>query len=118
MLGTIYEWFYDYVLCIRPIEDAYRTWMLKPCFRAEFDYVEGEFESPTASISSVSIDASRQDGKATVEVRVPTGTVCQVILPGETSEIEIRREPADQVRVSRGKIAELRQGSYILEITP
>ncbi|KAH8878930.1 hypothetical protein GQ53DRAFT_856852 [Thozetella sp. PMI_491] len=118
MLGTIYEWFYDYALGVRPTADAYRTWSLRPCFRAEFDFVEGEVESPYGLISVRFDRRDRQDGKAVVEVTVPTGTIATLILPGANSTAEFSRLPADDARRHEGRTLELLQGQYRLEITP
>lgn len=118
MLGTIYEWFYDYALGVKPLTDAYRTWRLRPCFKAEFDYVEGKIESPYGLISVRFDRRRRQDAtKAVVDVSVPTGTTCELILPGETSTVEIQRKPVDETRTFKGKTLELLQGHYRLEIT-
>ncbi|KAI5306058.1 hypothetical protein KEM55_008740, partial [Ascosphaera atra] len=46
MLGTIYEWFYEYVLGVRVKEDGYRVWSLRPPVRSEFGMVEGCVECP------------------------------------------------------------------------
>lgn len=118
MLGTIYEWFYSYVLGVQPIANAYRTWRLRPCFTGEFDYVEGEIESPYGLISVLFDRRARQDGRAVVEVSVPTGTVCELCLPSDTSTVEIRRNNIQGHVLSKGKMVELRQGKYHLEITP
>ncbi|KAH6651512.1 bacterial alpha-L-rhamnosidase-domain-containing protein [Truncatella angustata] len=118
MLGTIYEWFYSYVLGVQPLTDAYRTWRLRPCFKAEFDFIQGEIESPYGMISVEFDRRGRQDGKAVVLVTVPTGTVCELVLPGETSETIIRRDNTKETRVSKGKTLSLLQGKYHLEIVP
>jgi hypothetical protein len=116
MLGTIYEWFYDYVLGVRPLTDAYRTWRLTPCFKAEFDYIEGEVESPYGLISVRFDRRGRPKTEAVVHVTVPAGTLCEVVLPGEGAIVEIRRELAQDLRTFEGKTLELRQGRYTLDI--
>ncbi|KAF4964316.1 hypothetical protein FSARC_7761 [Fusarium sarcochroum] len=117
MLGTIYEWFYDYVLGVRPLTDGYRTWRLRPCFKAEFDYVEGEVESPYGLIS---VRFDRREGsdanKATVDVTVPAGTTCELVLPNNTSTVELQRQPVNEHRALKGKTLQLLQGIYRLEI--
>jgi hypothetical protein len=118
MLGTIYEWFYDYALGVRPLTDAYRTWRLRPCYKAEFDYVEGQIESPYGLIS-VRFDRRQREPvmKAVVDVSVPTGTVCELVLPSDTSTVDIQRHPVDETRTFKGKTVNLLQGHYRLEIT-
>ncbi|KAH8659956.1 bacterial alpha-L-rhamnosidase-domain-containing protein [Xylariales sp. PMI_506] len=120
MLGSIYEWFYVYVLGVQPVDDAYRTWTLRPPFRSEFDRVEGEFESPYGLIS---VRFERESGEAegrkvSMKVIVPTGTVCTLVLPSELSEVEVQREGNLEKRFFKAKTVELRQGRYSLDITP
>ncbi|CAK7234897.1 hypothetical protein SBRCBS47491_009104 [Sporothrix bragantina] len=120
MLGTIYEWFYAYALGVQPLEDAYRTWQLRPCFKGEFDFVEGSVESPYGLIS-VMFDRreTKQDGgTAVVQVRVPTSTTCRLVLPGPSSTVEVQRLPAEDVQKHTGPIVHLLQGSYALKIKP
>ncbi|RSL89540.1 hypothetical protein CEP52_014865 [Fusarium oligoseptatum] len=118
MLGTIYEWFYDSALGVRSLSDAYRTWRLKPCFKAEFDYVEGEIESPYGLISVRFDRRGKQDkAKGDVDVSVPAGTLCELILPCESSTVEIQRLPVNESRSFKGKTLTLLQGHYRLDIT-
>lgn len=123
MLGTIYEWFYSYVLGIQPVADAYRSWRLRPCFKSEFDFVEGEMESPYGLIAVRFVrgegggQAGRSRNSAIVKVNVPTGTTCELILPSETSKAEILREGTDGVRIIKGRVAELLQGKYVVDIS-
>ncbi|KAM5354910.1 hypothetical protein ACJ41O_001556 [Fusarium nematophilum] len=118
MLGTIYEWFYDYALGVKPLTDAYRTWRLRPCFAAEFGYVEGKVESPYGLISVRFDRRGRGDRtRAAVDVSVPAGTTCELVLPREASTIEIQRQPVDERRRFQGKTLKLLQGHYRLEIT-
>lgn len=120
MLGTIYEWFYEYVLGVKPLADAYRTWRLKPCYRAEeFRYVEGEVESPYGLIS-VRFDrrSSRDDDPGGVlHVSVPSGTTCELVLPGESGTAEVRRQGTDGTRTFKGPVLTLLQGRYVLDIS-
>lgn len=118
MLGTIYEWFYSYALGVEPTSDAYRTWRLKPCFKAEFDLVEGEIESPYGLIAVKFNRVGRTDGKVVMHVQVPTGTTCELDLPRHQSVVDVSRETAESARVWRGKTVELLQGAYRLVIAP
>jgi hypothetical protein len=118
MLGTIYEWFYSYALGVQPLGDAYRTWMLRPSFKSEFDYVEGKVECPYGLIAVTFDRRNRSDGSALVRVTVPTGTTCRLVLPGKGSVVVMCRDNAEEKCTSRGQSAELRQGIYELDITP
>lgn len=116
MLGTIYEWFYAYAMGVQPLEDAYRSWRLRPCFRAEFDYVEGKVESPYGQIHVLFDRRDQKDGMAAMEVTVPTGTTCELVLPGRTSLVEVQRQPVKEIRVHQGPVLQLLQGHYTLII--
>ncbi|CAK7216158.1 hypothetical protein SEUCBS140593_002776 [Sporothrix eucalyptigena] len=118
MLGTIYEWFYAYALGVQPLSDAYRTWQLRPAFKAEFDYLEGSVESPYGLIKIKFDRRERTDGVAIVTVRVPTSTTCELMLPSSSSIVEVQRLPDDDVRVHSGPIVHLLQGDYILKLKP
>lgn len=118
MLGTIYEWFYSYALGVQSLTDAYQTWSLRPCFKSEFDFVEGEVESPYGLISVKFDRRGRSDGKATVNVRVPSGTICELNLPRVESHVQIKRDGDAEARVREGQTIQLLQGSYYLEISP
>ncbi|KAL4862995.1 hypothetical protein BDV12DRAFT_202526 [Aspergillus spectabilis] len=106
MLGTIYEWFYEAVLGVKPVGDAYKTWTLRPPFKSEFDLVEGEVESPYGLIK---VRFERQEGgRVKLDVLVPTSTTGTLILPkGATVEIKHGAAEADQATM-----IVLSQGSY------
>ncbi|OJJ07462.1 hypothetical protein ASPVEDRAFT_178087 [Aspergillus versicolor CBS 583.65] len=79
MLGTIYEWFYEAVLGVKPVGDAYRTWTLRPPVESEFGFVEGEVDCPYGLIR---VRYERvQGGVVKLGVRVPTSTACTLVLP-------------------------------------
>ncbi|KFA81685.1 hypothetical protein S40288_07234 [Stachybotrys chartarum IBT 40288] len=118
MLGTIYEWFYSYALGVQPVGDAYRTWTLRPCFKSEFDFVQGEVDCPYGLISVQFDRRGSRDGKATMEITVPAGTTCELVLAGEKSVVDIWREGTEERRTNWGEKVDLRQGSYRLEISP
>ncbi|KAI9154885.1 Alpha-L-rhamnosidase [Paramyrothecium foliicola] len=118
MLGTIYEWFYSYALGVQSVEDAYRTWILRPCFKAEFDFVEGEVDCPYGLIAVRFDRRNRTDGKAVVDVTVPSGTTCELVLPGEKSVVDVFRQSNEERRTHWGETVTLRQGQYRLEIAP
>ncbi|KAL4893748.1 bacterial alpha-L-rhamnosidase-domain-containing protein [Aspergillus ambiguus] len=114
MLGTIYEWFYVALLGVQPVADAYRTWSLRPPVRSEFARVEGEVDCPYGLIQVRF--ARREDGKTVdMQVRVPTGTVCTLVLPGDISGVEIEAMGAETKEVAGGRI-ELPQGKYRLVV--
>lgn len=118
MLGTIYQWFYEAVLGVRPSDEpgreAYRAWSLRPPFTSEFQSVQGEVDCPYGLIR---VQFERRKGTgARVELQVPVGTTCDVLLPREKSKIRLRKiGGAGEIEAS-GKRVELRHGQYILDI--
>ncbi|ERT00357.1 hypothetical protein HMPREF1624_03728 [Sporothrix schenckii ATCC 58251] len=116
MLGTIYEWFYAYALGVQPLDDAYRTWRLRPCFKAEFDYVEGTVESPYGQICVTFDRRQRTDGTVAMAVTVPVGTTCELTLPSSSTRVELKRQPSDSTRAHKGAALQLLQGRYTLVI--
>ncbi|KAL3471149.1 bacterial alpha-L-rhamnosidase-domain-containing protein [Aspergillus californicus] len=110
MLGTIYEWFYAAVLGVRPVGDAYKTWTLRPPVNSEFGVVEGEVECPYGIIG-VRFERG-QEGRIHLRVRVPTSTVCTLILPAGAAVVE---GLSDRMERSGGDVL-VPQGLYHLVI--
>ncbi|KAB8247072.1 bacterial alpha-L-rhamnosidase-domain-containing protein [Aspergillus flavus] len=118
MLGTIYEWFYAAVLGVQPIGDAYRTWTLRPPFRSEFDFVEGEVDCPYGLIR-VCFDRKKTEGtSAQLEVTVPTSTVCTLQLPSNGSLAQIQRNGGQELKKVTGSEVTLMPGVYKCVIWP
>ncbi|KAF2165015.1 glycoside hydrolase family 78 protein [Zasmidium cellare ATCC 36951] len=80
MLGTIYEWFYAAVLGIKPIEDAYRTFSIRPPYESEFDEVQGNVDCPYGQIK-VHFRRERDAGKVLLDLVVPVSTTATLELP-------------------------------------
>lgn len=117
MLGSIYEWFYAYALGVQPLGDGYRTWRMRPCFKGEFDLIEGEVECPYGLIKVKFDRTGGMTDKANVQLTVPAGTVCDLILPSETSRVDIRRQGSTERQGVPGLVVKLSHGSYSLDIT-
>lgn len=119
MLGTVYQWFYEAVLGVRPSDEpgqeAYRAWTLRPPFASEFGRVKGEVNCPYGLIR---VSFERTEQGARVEILVPTGTLCTLALPREESSALVRRTGVDGARSVAGRAIQLRQGEYILETRP
>ncbi|OCT46893.1 putative alpha-l-rhamnosidase protein [Cladophialophora carrionii] len=118
MLGTIYEWFYAVALGVRPVDDAYKTWTLRPPFRSEFDFLQGEIDCPYGLIKVAFDRRNRSDGTALVTVTVPTSTVCKLRLPSSESVVKVRRDGSEKTVAVSGVEMELLQGTYNLQIQP
>lgn len=112
MLGTIYEWCYEAVLGVKPENEAYRTWRVKPPLKSEFGHVEGKVECPYGMIEIV-YDKTEQGVR--MQVCVPTSTKGFLVLPSEGSEVAVTRNGGEAV-VKTGQRVELRPGKYDLEL--
>ncbi|KAL4905567.1 hypothetical protein BDW74DRAFT_185086 [Aspergillus multicolor] len=110
MLGTIYEWFYEAVLGVKPVGDAYSTWALRPPFASEFGLVEGEVDSPYGLIK-VRFERTA-GGDVRLDVRVPTSTTCTLVLPAGVRVVS--GLPAEVQTSSIGEDVALPQGTYQL----
>ncbi|KAL6235023.1 hypothetical protein BDW75DRAFT_251145 [Aspergillus navahoensis] len=112
MLGTIYEWFYEAVLGVKPVGDAYKSWTLRPPFASEFGVVEGEVDCPYGLIK---VRFEREEtGDVRLDVRVPTSTKCTLVLPVDSTAVA--GLPAE-VQVPSRREALLPPGEYRLVIS-
>jgi hypothetical protein len=121
MLGTIYEWFYEAILGLKPETEAYRTWTVKPPLRSEFRHVTGSMECPYGKIEieyqKVENDGSEQ---ITMNVTVPTSTTGILVLPRDDSAVIVARLPEQNKRAvtKTGKRVFLTPGVYHLTLSP
>ncbi|CAI6317417.1 unnamed protein product [Periconia digitata] len=120
MLGTIYEWFYSAVLGLKPETEAYRTWTVRPPISSEFGHVEGSVECPYGKIA-IQYDRSSEDSDVNMKIQVPTSTTGFLLLPQDTSSVEIVRVQGSVKSgkmTERGTRIELKPGHYELAIKP
>ncbi|KAK6538410.1 hypothetical protein TWF694_011286 [Orbilia ellipsospora] len=115
MLGTIYEWFYAYVLGVKPTGIAYKTFDVSPPYASEFDEVEGSVECPYGNIE-ISFRRSGRERDIHIQITVPTSTVAKLKLPEGIWEADVERSGSWR-RKMRGDSLELKQGIYGIAIT-
>ncbi|KAI0205105.1 alpha-rhamnosidase [Astrocystis sublimbata] len=120
MLGTILEWVYEAVLGLKSETEGYRTWSVKPPLRSEFRHVEGSMECPYGNIQIEYDCRSSADGQevASMKVTVPTSTTAFLLLPDDSSSVEIYRMGTDGIRTATGKRIALKPGKYDLSLSP
>ncbi|KAF2008856.1 glycoside hydrolase family 78 protein [Aaosphaeria arxii CBS 175.79] len=121
MLGTIYEWFYEAVLGLKPESEAYRTWTVKPPFRSEFRHVKGSMECPYGKISiEYNKEQSGDEDVVTMNISVPTSTTCFLLLPHVSSSVKLERISKTFIAVSSrwGQRIGIKPGHYRLQIRP
>ncbi|KAF3316796.1 hypothetical protein TWF173_001460 [Orbilia oligospora] len=115
MLGTIYEWFYAYVLGIKPTGIAYKTFDISPPYVSEFNEVKGVVDCPYGNIS-VSFVRSGKEGDIQLQVSVPMSTVATLKLPGDSCNAIVERSGSWRRIKVQGESVDLKQGIYIIEI--
>lgn len=119
MLGTIYEWFYNAVLGLKPETEAYRTWTVKPPLRSEFGRVQGSVESPYGRIEIEYEKRTGKDGEnenVTMKITVPTSTTGFLLLPRDESEVVVMRvqDNGGYTDTRKGRRVTLKPGQYRL----
>jgi hypothetical protein len=113
MLGTIYGWFYEAVLGLKPETAAYRTWTVKPPLKSEFNHVVGSVDCPYGLIE---IDYTRNEMNCvSMQITVPTSTTGFLVLLSEESEVEVLRS-GGELEIRRGRRIALRPGAYELKL--
>ncbi|KAF2226005.1 bacterial alpha-L-rhamnosidase-domain-containing protein [Elsinoe ampelina] len=113
MLGTIYEWFYANVLGIKPVGEAYKTFIVNPAWESEFGKVQGNVDTP---YGDVAVTWEKKSGGYALDVTVPFGTTATIKLPEGTSKASFEREKGGKQQVD-GKSIELRHGAYSFDIS-
>lgn len=120
MLGTIYEWFYEAVLGLKPETEAYRTWTVKPPLKSEFKHVAGSVTCPYGDII-IEFDRRVYDA-IKMKIIVPTSTTGFLLLPKDDSEVEVmrasRQGAQSDVILEKGKRVCLKPGKYELSLRP
>jgi hypothetical protein len=120
MLGTIYEWFYASVLGLKPVGNAYRTFVIEPAYKSEFDHIEGEVDSPygliKVKLTRKSEDSGDREGTITLHVTIPFGTTATVKLPSlgadETADRRVFVGDEKDGKKVTGETVELSHGTY------
>ena len=117
MLGTIYEWFYAHVLGLRPVEEAYRRFVVDPPWESEFGEVDGVVVCPYGKIEiRWKCSLGSGDGRDfEMEIEVPFGTTAEVRLPSELNGIHITREGGKAGTASRETV-KLSHGRHRLSL--
>ncbi|KAI5292471.1 hypothetical protein KEM52_006333 [Ascosphaera acerosa] len=116
MLGTIYEWFYSYVLGITPTKEGYKEWKLRPPVNSEFQQVKGTIDCPYGRIG---VSYRKEGATVYLNVEVPTSTECTV----EAEDLLILAKGWDEdgsVNQTAGALDHVRlsPGRFTVEVGP
>ena len=76
-LGSCYEWFYEYMLGIKPLTPGYRTFSYDPVPDKRLKFVKGSYKSPSGLICS---DWRKSSGGFDLTLTVPVNAKA-VIMP-------------------------------------
>lgn len=76
--GAVGDFLYRRIAGIEPVECGYRTFRIKPLAGGGIVSAEGRVNSPYGKIES---KWRVEDGSFSLEVRIPAGTACEIVLP-------------------------------------
>ncbi|THY68616.1 hypothetical protein D6C97_00125 [Aureobasidium pullulans] len=111
---TIHEWFYAGVLGIRPVGDAYRTFLVRPPYDSEFKDVEGFVDCPYGRIE---VKFGQTSEKVVLNVTVPVGTEASISIPESFgSSVKVLRGDREVAANRKGQNhLQLKNGGYSIE---
>ncbi len=122
-LGAVGDWFYQYVLGLRPDphKPGFQRFIVEPRPVGDLTWAEGHYDSVHGTISVRWLRSER--GSLRVQVEVPANTAATVILPAlgldriTESDVPVTTNPSIGIgRIGKGK-AELQIGSGIYDFT-
>ena len=83
-LGAVGEFMYRRILGIEPLEGGYKSFIVKPLISCGLEHAEGKTKTPYGDIGVI---WKNIDQKFEIEIEVPFGAECQLILPNGKKEI-------------------------------
>ncbi|GAA1945325.1 family 78 glycoside hydrolase catalytic domain [Amycolatopsis minnesotensis] len=102
--GTVTGWLYENVVGLRPVDDGYARFLVRPDALAGLDRAETAVDTVRGRIS---VAWSRTGRRFRLAVEVPVGAVAEVHVPGRGAVVE---GPAEQVREG---VFEAAHGRYV-----
>ncbi|KAK4494248.1 hypothetical protein PRZ48_014546 [Zasmidium cellare] len=116
MLGTIYEWFYAAVLGIKPIDDAYKTFSVRPPYESEFDEVEGSVDCPYGKIQ-VHFRRDRTASRVLLDLVVPMSITATVELPEIHGVVQIQSLQGSRLELDgKERTFQIKHGKYTVSL--
>ncbi|MBQ9347193.1 MAG: alpha-L-rhamnosidase, partial [Oscillibacter sp.] len=112
--GAVGDFLYRRVLGIEPLEGGYRTFRAAPVPGGGLTWAKGTVRS---AYGTIEVSWRLQDGQYHLDIQVPMGSVCQVVLPDGTTErvgsgkhhYEWSAEGAEEVEAVEERLPEERQ---------
>ncbi len=90
-LGTVDEWFYQYLAGIRPTAPGFRRFTVKPHLPDDLDHAGASMDTVRGRVAAY---WKRERGRVTLQVGVPVGTTAEIHVPGG-GKVSERGRPAD-----------------------
>ncbi|QWF76768.1 family 78 glycoside hydrolase catalytic domain [Amycolatopsis sp. CA-230715] len=90
--GTVTGWLYEHVAGLRPVEDGYARFLVRPDALTGLERAETAVDTVRGRVS---VAWSRTGGRFRLAVEVPVGAVAEVHVPGRNAVVD---GPAEQVR--------------------
>ena len=75
---------YRRILGIEPLEGGYKTFQVKPLLSCGLEHAEGKTRS---AYGDISVSWTNKENKFEINIYVPFGSECQLILPNGEKEI-------------------------------
>lgn len=83
-LGAVGDFMYRRILGVEPIEGGYKKFKVQPLLSCGLEHAEGKTRS---AYGDISVAWKNKDNKFEIEIEVPFGSECQLILPNGEKEI-------------------------------
>lgn len=122
MFGTVTEWYYRWLGGIRPDPESpgFKTFVLGPTVPEGLEFVNCSYQTPFGTI--VSNWEKKEDGSIHYEMKIPSGTEANIILPLnasqsisiENEEIDFDSEKIEGLQTGNFK---LREGDYSITVS-
>jgi alpha-L-rhamnosidase len=93
MFGSIDEWFYEYLVGIRPLEPGYGTVEIRPYPPSELESAAGEVDTVRGTVAT---NWRRDDDSFALDARIPAGAEAVVHVPTEGSDLYVDGTPAEE----------------------
>ena len=82
--GSVGDFLYKRIAGIEPTEGGYKKMRIAPVYGGELTYVNASLKTPYGVVSS---SWRAEEGVFTLEIAVPVGTECEVVLPGGETHV-------------------------------
>mgnify|MGYP000248234675 FL=1 len=82
--GAVGDFLYRRIAGIEPTEGGYRSFRIQPLIGGNLKWAKGSVNTAYGTVSS---EWKIEDGMFTIQVQVPVGTQCTLVMPGNTQKV-------------------------------